>query len=133
MTALEIQKICENTGYGYFGFRADNMEYQKGDICNNSHQLFQDPDFDEYGNIIYEKVDNPESPYYGFYDAGELSGSCAVRFDPESKKSILSALEAVKIYSGKNLYIIAGDSAEYGNDEGEIIIIDAEIIRKVEI
>lgn len=130
MTAEEIKRICKESYFEYFGLRADDMEYQIGDICNNSHQLFQDPDFDEEGELIYPAIEDPESPYYGFYDAGELDGTCAVKFDPDDKCSIKAALETVKMYSGKNLYIIAGDSMEYGNDEGEIIIRDAEVIGK---
>lgn len=132
MTAEEIKRICEESGCGYFGLRADDMEYQIGDICNNSHQLFQDPDFDEDGELIYLAIEDPESPYYGFYDAGELDGTCAVKFDPEDENSIRAALETVKMYSGKNLYIIAGDLAEYGNDDGEIIIREAEVVGKEE-
>ena len=130
MTVEEIKRICEDSYFGYFGLRADDMEYQAGDICNDSHQLFQDPDFDEEGELIYPAIEDPESPYYGFYDAGELDGTCAVKFDPDDENSIIAALETVKMYSGKNLYIIAGDSMEYGNDEREIIIREAEVIGK---
>ena len=133
MTVQEIQEICGNSYFGYFGLRADDMEYRIGDICNNSHQLFQDPDFDEDGELIYPEIEDPESPYYGFYDAGELDGTCAVRFNPEDENSTEVALETVKIYSGNNLYIIAGDSMEYGNDDGEIIIRDAEVVGKEKI
>lgn len=130
MTVEDIKRICEDSYFSYFGLRADDMEYQTGDICNDSHQLFQDPDFDEDGELIYPAIEDPESPYYGFYDAGELDGTCAVKFDPDNENSILAALENVKMYSGKKLYIIAGDSMEYGNDEGEIIIREAEVIGK---
>lgn len=126
----DIKRICKESYFGYFGLRADDMEYQAGDICNDSHQLFQDPDFDEEGELIYPAIEDPESPYYGFYDAGELDGTCAVKFDPDDEHSIKAALEIVKMYSGKNLYIIAGDSMEYGNDDGEIIIREAEVIGK---
>ena len=130
MTVDEIKKICEESGYGYFGLRADDMEYELGDICESSRQLFQDPDFDEEGGLIYPAIEDPESPYYGFYDAGELDGTCAVKFDPDDESSIRAALDTVKMYSGNNLYIIAGDSMEYGNDDSEIIIRDAEVIGK---
>lgn len=130
MTVQDILAICEKTSFGYYGLRADDMDYQVGDICENSHQLFQDPDFDEEGNLIYEEVEDPESPYYGFYDAGELDGACAVKFNPDDEESIAAALETVKIYGGRNLYIIAGNSVEYGNDEDEVIIEDAEVLKK---
>ena len=133
MTVNDIQRICEESGCGYFGLRVDDMEYQIGNICNNSHQLFQDPDFDEDGELIYPAIEDPESPYYGFYDAGELDGVCSVKFDPDDENSIRAALEIVKMYSGKNLYIITGDSMEYGNDYGEIIVREAEVIGKEKI
>lgn len=133
MTVQEIQEICENSYFGYFGLRADDMEYRIGDICNNSHQLFQDPYFDEEGELIYPAIKDPESPNYGFYDAGELDGACAVKFNPDDENSIRAAMETVKMYSGKNLYIIAGDLAEYGNDDGEIIIREAEVVGKEKI
>ena len=130
MTIKDIKKICEKSDFSYFGLRADDMEYQIGDICNNSHQLFQDPIFDDFGDLLYPAIEDPESPYYGFYDAGELDGTCAVKFDPDDERSVKAALETVKMYSGKNLYIIAGDSMEYGNDDGEIIVGEAEVIGK---
>ena len=131
MRTETIKKICEEADFTYFGLRADDMEYRIGDICNNSHQLFQDPDFDEDGELIYLAIEDPESPYYGFYDAGELDGTCAVKFDPEDENSIRAALETVKMYSGKNLYIIAGYSIEHGNDADEIIIEDAIVLGRL--
>ena len=128
MNAQEMKKIFEYSGYGYFGLRADDMEYEAGDFCNNSHQLFQDPEYDENGDLIFPFIDDPESPYCGFYDAGELVGTCAIKLDPENGKSFQDALETVKMYSGKHLYIIAGDRMEYGHDDGEIIIRDAVVL-----
>lgn len=128
MTVKEIQEICENSRCGYFGIRADDMEYQIGDICNNSHQLFQDPIFDKFGDLMYPVVEDHGSPYYGYYDSGELDGTCAVEFNPEDENSIKVALDIVAMYSGENIYIIAGDYIESGNDEKEIIITDAEVI-----
>ena len=125
MTVEEIKRICEDSYFGYFGLRADDMEYQAGDICNDSHQLFQDPDFDEEGELIYPEVEDTESPYYGFFDAGELDGTCAVKVTADS---IEKAIEAVKIYSGDHVYFIGGDYVEYGYDEDEIIIRDAEVL-----
>lgn len=128
MTVEDIKRICEESGFEYFGLRSDNMKYEIGDICESSHQLFQDPIFNEYGELAYSMVEDQDSPYYGYYDAGELDGTCAVRFISDNEDSISHALELVKIYSGKHLYIIAGDTMEYGNDEDEIIIRDAEVL-----
>ena len=131
MTVEEIKKICEESCFEYFGLRADDMEYQVGDICNNSHQLFQDPIFDEFGDLMYPVVEDHGSPYYGYYDAGELEGTCAVKFNPDDESSIRAAMETVKMYSGKNLYIITGDSAQGGNDYNELIIRDAEVLGRL--
>lgn len=125
MTIEEIKRIIEEEGFEHFGIRADDMEYKVGDICENSHQLFQDPEFDEDGELIYPEVDDADSPYYGFFDAGELNGTCAIRVN---ENSINEALEAVKIYSGKHIYLLGGNSIECGNDDGEIIISDAEVL-----
>lgn len=125
MTVEEIKRIIEEEAFEHFGIRADDMEYKVGDICENSHQLFQDPEFDEDGELVYPEVGDPESPYYGFFDAGELNGTCAIRVN---ENSINEVLEAVKMYSGKHIYLIGGDSIEHGNDDGEIIINDAEVL-----
>ena len=125
MTIQEIKKIIEEEGLEHFGLRTDNMAYNVGDICENSHQLFQDPEFDEDEELVYPAITDKESPYYGFYDAGELEGTCAIKV---TEDSIVRALESVKIYSGNHLYLIAGNDVEYGYDEDEIIIKDAEVL-----
>lgn len=128
MTAQEIKQMVQESKYEYIGLRADDYEYEIGDICNNSHQLFQDPDFDEDGELLYPAVEDPESPYYGFYDAGELDGTCAIRINVEQAEK---ALEEIKSYYGKHIYLIAGNVAEYGNDEDEIIIRDAKVLEMI--
>lgn len=111
--------------YDYFGIRADDYQYNVGDIANYSHQLFQDPDFDEEGNLIYKEG---QGIYAGYYDAGELDGTCCIGFQPDSVNSIQSALNAISHYYASNLYIIAGNYAECGIDDGETIIRDAVVI-----
>lgn len=125
MTIQEIKKIIEEEGFEHFGLRTDNMAYNVGDICENSHQLFQDPEFDEDEELVYPAITDKESPYYGFYDAGELEGTCAIKV---TEDSIARSLESVKIYSGNHLYLIAGNAVKYGYDEDEIIIKDAEVL-----
>ena len=128
MTVEDIKKICEEAGYTYYGLRSDNLKYNIGDICENSHQLFQDPEWDEYGELLYPYISDKTSPYYGFYDAGELDGTCAVKSDPENEESVKNALKTVNNYAGIHIYLIGGYDKEYGNDEDEIIIIDAEVV-----
>lgn len=130
MTTQEIKKIVEESEYEYIGLRADDYEYKIGNICNNSHQLFQDPVFDDDGELVFQVVEDTESPYYGFYDAGELDGTCAIKI--YNSEQVEKALEEIKIYYGKHIYLIAGDVAECGNDEDEIIIHDAKVLGLVE-
>ena len=130
MTIEEIKKICEKSDFSYFGLRADDMEYQIGDICNNSHQLFQDPAFDEEGELIYPAVEDPDSPYYGYYDAGELDGTCSIGFDPDDPESIRKALEMIDIYPGEYFTVIGGTWSTGGNDGGEDIISDAVVLHQ---
>ena len=126
MSTREIQKACKNSNYEYFGIRADKIKYQVGDSCKNSHQLFQDPFIDDEGELIYPYIE--EGKYAGFYDGGELNGTCSIQFNPEDEKSIRKALDIVEAYYGNWIHVIAGNIAEYGNDDGEIIIDDAKVL-----
>lgn len=128
MNVEEVKKVCEEYDFDFFGIRADYINYSVGDICHNSHQLFQDPDWNEEGELIYPLIEDRESPYYGYYDAGELDGTCAVAFSPNNEESIKKALENIKDYAGNYIYIIGGYDCEHGNDDGEIIIREAEVI-----
>lgn len=116
MTVEEIKTLIEDAEYDYVGLRADSRDYNIGDVVDNSHQLFQDADC---GGELVE-----EGPYAGFYDAGELDGACALKV---SEDNVEDVLEAVKAY-GEKIYLVGGNSMEYGYDDGEIIIRDAEVI-----
>lgn len=124
MTDDEIKEIIEEGKYNFYGLRADQAEYEIDDVANKSHQLFQDPQYDDYGELKYQLG---EGRYSGYYDAGELDGTCAVE---TTEYNIENALKDVRVYDGKNLYLIAGDAAENGNDDGEIIIEDAVVLYK---
>ena len=125
-TLNNIKKIgLDELYYDYFGIRIDECKYSIGDIANDSHQLFQDPEFDDDGELIYEKG---EGIYSDYYDAGELDGTCCIWFNPEDENSIMSAINAMDSYYGKNIHILAGNSASAGNDLGEIIIRNAVVI-----
>ena len=123
MKIEEIRKLISEAEYDYIGVRADSREYQVGDIMDYSHQLFQDPQYnDDYTELLYPYI--YEGPYAGFYDGGELDGTCALSV---SENNIEEMLEAVKNY-GEKIYLIGGNSMEYGNDVDEIIIRNAEVI-----
>lgn len=132
MTAEEIRSICDESECESFGFRMDFKKYQVGEECEISHQLFQDPWFDDDGELLYEQDTDPESPYYGFYDAGELDGTCSIGFDPDDPESIRKALEMIDIYPGEYFTVIGGTWSAGGNDDGEDIINDAVVLYQEE-
>lgn len=127
LTVENIKKAISGTDFEFYGLRVDEgIRYNIGDIANNSRQLFQDPYFDGEGELIYPYIE--DGIYEGFYDAGELDGTCAIGFDAEDDESIAKALGQIKSYLGDYIHIVGGDYAEYGNDSEELIISHAEVL-----
>lgn len=124
MTIEEIRNIIEKAEYDYIGIRADSRDYQIGEVMDNSHQLFQDPQYTDFEctELLYPYIS--EGSYAGFYDGGELDGTCALEV---SENNIEEMIETVKSY-GEKIYLIGGNTMEYGNDVDEIIIRNAEVI-----
>lgn len=125
MTIEEIRDLINEAEakYSYIGIRADERDYQIGEIMDNSHQLFQDPQYDDtFTELLYPYVS--DGPYAGFYDGGELNGTCALRISEDNAEEMLKRVMSY----GNKFYLIGGNSMEYGNDEDEIIIEDAEVI-----
>lgn len=124
MTIEEIGKLISEAEYDYIGIRADDRDYQIGEVMNNSHQLFQDPQYADFEctELLYPYIS--DGPYTGFYDGGELDGTCALEV---SENNIEEMIEAVKSY-GEKTYLIGGNTIQYGNDKDEIIIRNAEVI-----
>ena len=127
MTVEEIRNLISEAEYDYIGIRADSRDYQIGEVIDNSHQLFQDPQYVdlECTELLYPYIS--EGTYAGFYDGGELDGTCALEV---SESNIEEMLERVMSY-GNKYYLIGGNSMEYGNDDDEIIINDAEVIARI--
>lgn len=119
MKAL-IKKINEE-GYAWIVIRhlSDDENYEVGDFCRNSYDWDYENDCSSYD------TENPE----------ELPGTCAYNTgidsawddDDEIEEKILKAISGSSCYSGK-IAVIAGNRAEYGNDQEEIIIENAEVI-----
>lgn len=127
MTVEDIKKAINGSGYEFYGIRIDDgIRYKVGDTANNSRQLFQDPEYDEGGELIYPYIEDGVNK--GLYDAGELDGTCTIGFDAEDDASIAKAIEQIKMYFGEHIHVLGGDYAEDGNDRGEIIIRDAEVL-----
>ena len=124
MTIEEIRNLIGEVEYDYIGIRADDRDYQIGEVMDNSHQLFQDPQYADFEctELLYPYIS--DGPYTGFYDGGELDGTCALEV---SENNIEEMIEAVKSY-GEKTYLIGGNVMQYVNDKDEIIIRDAEVI-----
>lgn len=110
----------------YFGLRKDDYNYNIRDICFNSHQLYRIPAYDD-DELIYPEG---EGHYEGYYDAGELDGTCSIGIENPSEKYVSESLKQTDFYSGEHLYLIKGKYAEEGSDIGEYIISDAEVVYK---
>ncbi len=121
----ELITAIETSGYEYIGIRhlAEDEHYSIGDICRDSYDWDCDMDCSTYD------TDEPIS----------LGGTCAyntrIQAGWDEKEEIIEkltrALRESSCYYGQTV-IIAGDKAEYGNDEGEIIISDAIVIEILE-
>lgn len=123
----KIIETMKNSGFDYFGLRKDDFNYSINDCCNKSHELFQDPEFDEDDELVYPYCES--GIYAGYYDAGELNGTSAIAVSSEdTAEDIRKKLDDMKIYHGKNLYLIAGNSFSCGYDSSEIIVEDATVI-----
>lgn len=113
----KIKNIMNDEEYDFYGIRVDSCnKYNVGDICENSHQWWQDDpeDGSEY---------NEENH---LWDGGELNGTCCLGVTSDNIKEIINT--AKKRYLGNNITLIAGDYAEGGNDNGELIIENAKVV-----
>ena len=115
----DILDIISADNYTDYGLRIDNIKYNVGDICNNSHSLYWDAVYDEDGDPVYPLIE--DGPYAGYYDGGELDGTCAVMINADN---IEDALELISQY----LHLIAGYDSTIGEDTGEIVIRDAVVL-----
>lgn len=128
--ANRIIELMKKTDYEFFGLRKDDFNYNVGDSCNISHQLFQDPMYDDEDELIYPYCE--DGIYQGYYDAGELNGTSAIEIDSEDTLEIINKkIKDMSMYFGNNLYLIAGNNYKYGNDYNEIIISGATVVEKL--
>ncbi|WP_367567234.1 hypothetical protein [Lacrimispora sp.] len=118
---IEAIESCQNAWIGIRHLATDEV-YQVGDYCRPSYDWNFENDCSTY------ETDEPQ----------ELPGTCAYKTgiligwdEPEEiAEKLEKALEASNCYMGE-IVIIAGNSAEYGNDNGEIIIKDAIVLAKI--
>ena len=123
MNVAEILKKVNDEGYGVVAIRhcAEDEEYNVGDICRNS--------FDWNYELDHSTYEDEEQV--------ELNGTCGIHvigFEnldeeevEEATELFNKAMEKANVYSGQ-VVVIVGDSYDYGSDEDEVIIRDAEVI-----
>lgn len=120
----ELINAIRNSGFTRFGVRhlCEDENYEIGDET----RCFYDWDY-EYDCSTYE-TDDPV----------ELNGSCAYELsidkeydsDEEIEKMVKTALEESSCYNGDKIVLLGCDVAYYGNDDGEIVMMNAEVIYK---
>lgn len=125
---MDAKEVLKKMNESYFSTAAirrcrKDENYKVGDICRNSFDWNYEKD---------ESTFEDDEPV-------ELPGTCGMRIEnlenldeeevEEAEKILEKALKDSRAYDyGYQTVIIAGDRYEYGNDENEIIIEDAEVI-----
>ena len=125
-----IHNYGEDGNYNHFcGIRGDDRELEVGERFGNSHQLYQDP------------VDGAEyietGDYAGFYDAGELDGTCvwtiglhSAFYEPD-EENIRWAIEQAKLF-GEHVYLVRSKCpTKAGEELGELIVEGAYVALKL--
>lgn len=113
MTTSELIKIAEDAGrnYSYFGIRHHHTTVSAGDELPNSWQQIDD-----------------EEDY-------ELDGSCCLEFVVDNGEEELEFLiEKLKEsnYQDGSIILVGGNNQEYGNDDGEVVIVTAKVLAIIE-
>ena len=127
ITINDIKTAVKDSEFYYYGIRVDSgIKYNIGDTASNSHQISQEPEFDDNGEVMYPYRE--DGLYAGFYDEGELNGTSAIEFYADNDRSIQEALSIIDNYEGSYLHILGGDRVEEGNNRREIIIREAKVL-----
>jgi len=113
-----IKKFWANSNWvKVVGIWGTNSEMNIGDECPKSHHMSAFGDDD---------------------DGMEINGTCSIGLtwagdsEDELEAELNEKISYHKDYYGYTyMYIIAGTGYEYGDDEGEMIITDAEVIANV--
>lgn len=121
MNKAEIANIILKGEYTIYGLRhlTSDESYEIGEELRNSYDWDYENDQSTY---------NTNEPV-------ELPGACAIHIHAEYMDEVEEvmdeidrALRASSIYGGDRIALIAGDYYEYGNDEDEVIIRNADFL-----
>lgn len=122
MTTQEILSAIEanEKQYAAFGIRGDSRLFSAGEELPCSQNMV---------DALYDH----ETKTYPLLD-----GTCAVGFgflwfdgDAEDLETIEKAVAQCREYGYENMYLIAGYDYHDGDDDGEIVLVCAEVICKI--
>ena len=120
-----IKGILELGEHLHYGLRKDNMDYEIGEELEVSHQWFQDAEYDfQTGELVF-----PFDEEMRLYDAGALDGTSPIEIKEDD--NVEEKINYMAMYEGKNLYLVAGPCANYGNDRHELVIENAIVLAKL--
>ena len=124
--------------YSFYGIRSDDRNLSIGDVFPPSHALFQEPDYDEDGELVYPYIHN--GPYHGYYDAGELDGTSVLdidaTYDEEKQLKYIenTIRQSSRCYGFDHMYLVGSDVSipnEWDTDEGEMLFRDHVVLLKI--
>ncbi|HBY20961.1 MAG TPA: hypothetical protein DEG71_08125 [Clostridiales bacterium] len=104
--------------YSVYGIRvnADDESYNIGDTCRYSYEWDYENDCSTY---------NTDTPI-------KLPGTCSLHlviYEDTTNTELINKINEIKNkYAGEQIVIIGGYDYEYGSDDNEIIIEDAEVL-----
>lgn len=148
MNTQEIKQIISEGEYNYYALRVvDGENISAGQQMPNSRRWHDGNPINAYEWVSEEDVEGYEASGYerisegdadlmhgnGYYGDGDalmvnwseyetLGGASGVEITEENADRIISLMS---MYNGNQIVLIAGDSAEEGNDIGEIVIENA--------
>lgn len=119
MNIKEAVRTIMDSDYEVIGIRhiASDESYKVGDYTRNSYDWDNENDLSSYETNPKE-LDGTSAYFTGIDTLDD---------EEEIETKILSALEESKVYSGAAI-LLGGDRYDWGNDDNEIIIEDAEVL-----
>lgn len=119
MNIKEAVRTIINSNYEIFGIRhiASDESYKIGDCTRNSY------DWDIENDVSSYETNSRELDGTSAY----FTGIDTLDDEEEIEKKLLIALEKSKVYSGTAI-LLGGDRYDWGNDDSEVIIEDAEVL-----
>lgn len=113
--------------YNMWGIRFDDREFQIGEELPKSRRWEDGIETNEELNGTCALYVSDETDFLEYLD-GELEADCG-ELDKYNE-----AIENNNNYAGKHIYLVAIESRwgyEYGEDEGEVILNGAEVVRVI--